>query len=69
MTPITVYTKPACVQCNAVFRTLDRLSIEYRRVDISTDPEAREYVMALGSRPPSSTPAPTTTTADFVQTD
>jgi glutaredoxin-like protein NrdH len=36
------------VQCNAVFRTLDRLSIEYRQVDISTDPEAREYVMALG---------------------
>jgi glutaredoxin-like protein NrdH len=58
MTPITVYTKPECVQCNAVFRTLDRLSIEYRRVDISTDPEAREYVMALGCRPPSSTPAP-----------
>jgi glutaredoxin-like protein NrdH len=45
---LTVYTKPACVQCNAVFRTLDRLGIKYRRVDISTDPQARGYVMALG---------------------
>src|ERR1700731_4565794 len=32
---LTVYTKPACVQCNAVFRTLDRLGTKYRRVDIS----------------------------------
>ena len=49
MSTITVYTKPACQQCNAVFRTLDKMGINYRRVDISTDPEAREYVMALGS--------------------
>ena len=48
MSSITVYTKPACVQCNAVFRALDKMGIEYRRVDISADPEAREYVMALG---------------------
>jgi glutaredoxin-like protein NrdH len=48
MTPITVYTKPACVQCNAVFRTLDKMGVDYVRVDISTDSEAREYVMALG---------------------
>jgi glutaredoxin-like protein NrdH len=48
MNPIIVYTKPACVQCDAVFRALDKMDIEYRRVDISADPEAREYVMALG---------------------
>jgi glutaredoxin-like protein NrdH len=48
MHPITVFTKPACVQCDAVFRALDKMGIEYRRGDISTDPEAREYVMALG---------------------
>ena len=48
MKPITVYTKPACPQCNAVFRALDKMGVEYHRVDISTDPEAREYVMALG---------------------
>jgi glutaredoxin-like protein NrdH len=45
---IIVYTKPGCVQCNAVFRALDEMGVEYRRIDISTDPEAREYVMALG---------------------
>jgi glutaredoxin len=48
MNTITVYTKPACVQCNAVFRTLDRMGLDYRRVDITTDPEAREHVLALG---------------------
>jgi glutaredoxin-like protein NrdH len=48
MEQITVYTKPACVQCNAVFRALDKLGLEHRRVDISADSEAREYVMALG---------------------
>jgi glutaredoxin-like protein NrdH len=48
MADITVYTKPACVQCNAVFRVLDKEGIQYQMVDISTDPEAREYVMALG---------------------
>jgi glutaredoxin-like protein NrdH len=36
------------VQCNTVFRALDNLGIEYRRVDISVDPDACEYVMALG---------------------
>jgi glutaredoxin-like protein NrdH len=48
MKTITVYTKPACQQCNAVFRTLDKMGLEYRRIDISTDPDAREYIMALG---------------------
>jgi glutaredoxin-like protein NrdH len=48
MDQITVYTKPACVQCDAVFRALDKEGIEYQKIDISTDPEAREYVMALG---------------------
>ncbi len=45
---ITVYTKPACVQCNATYRALDKAGIDYEVVDISQDPEARDYVMALG---------------------
>ncbi len=45
---ITVYTKPACVQCNATYRALDKAGIEYSVVDISEDPAARDYVMALG---------------------
>lgn len=45
---ITVYTKPACVQCNATYKALDKLGVTYDVVDISLDAEARDYVMALG---------------------
>ncbi|CRK51639.1 glutaredoxin-like protein [Rhodococcus sp. RD6.2] len=45
---ITVYTKPACVQCNATYRALDKAGIEYNVIDISEDAEARDFVMALG---------------------
>lgn len=45
---VTVYTKPACVQCNATFKALDKQGISYEKVDISLDDEARDYVMALG---------------------
>ncbi|AVM01289.1 NrdH-redoxin [Gordonia iterans] len=45
---ITVYTKPACVQCNMTYKALDKLGLEYDVVDISIDDEARDYVMALG---------------------
>lgn len=45
---ITVYTKPACVQCTATKRALDKAGLEYDMVDISMDDEARDYVMALG---------------------
>jgi glutaredoxin-like protein NrdH len=45
---VTVYTKPACVQCNATFRALDRQGTAYEKVDITIDLEARDYVMALG---------------------
>jgi len=47
-TTIIVYTKPACVQCNATYKALDKAGIAYEKVDISTDDEAREYVLALG---------------------
>lgn len=48
VTTITVYAKPACVQCNATYKALDKLGIEYDVVDISVDNDARDYVMALG---------------------
>jgi glutaredoxin-like protein NrdH len=46
--PVTVYTKPACVQCNATYRALDKQGIAYQKVDITVDSESRDYVMALG---------------------
>lgn len=44
----TIYTKPACVQCNATQKAFDRAGLEYETVDISVDDEARDYVLALG---------------------
>jgi glutaredoxin-like protein NrdH len=48
MSQITVYSKPACVQCNATYKALDKQGVDYRVVDITLDNEARDYVMALG---------------------
>ncbi|AKK11765.1 glutaredoxin-like protein NrdH [Corynebacterium uterequi] len=45
---ITVYTKPACVQCNATKKALDRAGLDYNLVDVSIDTDARDYIMALG---------------------
>ena len=45
---ITLYTKPACMQCRATKRALDKVGLDYTVVDISMDDEARDYVMALG---------------------
>ncbi|KPN47756.1 glutaredoxin [Mycobacterium intracellulare subsp. chimaera] len=48
MSPITVFTKLACVQCAATFKALDKRGIEYQKIDVTENPEAREYVMSLG---------------------
>ena len=47
---ITVYSKPACVQCTATTRALDRQGIDYSIVDISEDAEAYALVQGLGYR-------------------
>ena len=44
---ITVYTKPACVQCNATYKALEKRGVAYETVDISLDAEARDYVMVV----------------------
>lgn len=45
---VTVYTKPACVQCTATRKALDKNGVKYNVVDITEDPDARDYVMSLG---------------------
>lgn len=45
---VTVYSKPAFVQCNATYHALDRAGIEYTIVDITEDGNARDYVLSLG---------------------
>jgi glutaredoxin-like protein NrdH len=44
----TVYTKPACVQCDQTKKLLDKNGIEYTTIDISKDQEAFEKIVALG---------------------
>ncbi|ATL72495.1 glutaredoxin-like protein NrdH [Nocardia terpenica] len=45
---VTVYTKPGCVQCTATYRALDKAGIEFTAIDITEQPEAREFVLSLG---------------------
>ena len=45
---ITVYTKPACVQCEATYQALDKEGIDYAVVDITENPEARDRLRSLG---------------------
>ncbi|WP_182353048.1 glutaredoxin-like protein NrdH [Flaviflexus huanghaiensis] len=45
---ITVYTKPACVQCNATKRALDKAGLSYEMIDLMEDADALEAVKALG---------------------
>ncbi|SLE84154.1 Glutaredoxin-like protein NrdH [Mycobacteroides abscessus subsp. massiliense] len=45
---VIVYSKPQCVQCNATYKALDKAGIEYKVIDITEVPEAREYVLSLG---------------------
>ena len=47
---ITVYSKPACVQCTATTRALDARGINYNIIDLTEDTEAMEMVVSLGYR-------------------
>jgi len=45
---ITVYTKPACVQCDATKRMMDKLKIKYSVVDITENQEAFDMIISKG---------------------
>ena len=45
---VTVYSKPACVQCNATYRDLTKKGIAYDVVDVTEDEAALAHVLALG---------------------
>lgn len=47
---ITVYSKPACVQCTATTRALDARGLSYDVIDLTEDAAAMEHVTALGYR-------------------
>jgi len=48
MPPMTVYSKPNCVQCVATYRALNKLGLQHEVVDLSQDAAALEYVRSLG---------------------
>lgn len=45
---ITIYTLPACVQCDSTKRMLTRSEVEFVEVDLSTDPAAMEKIRGWG---------------------
>lgn len=45
---ITIYTKPACVQCTATKKAFDKAGADYHLIDITEDSAARDYIMSLG---------------------
>lgn len=47
-TTLTVYGKPACVQCTATERWLKSRNRAYEKIDVTMDEEALEYTKALG---------------------
>ena len=45
---VTVYTKPACVQCDRTKKMLDRLVILYVTIDVTQDENAYTRLVADG---------------------
>lgn len=45
---VVVFSKPDCPQCTATYRKLDALGVRYGVVDVTSDPEARQFVMSRG---------------------
>ncbi|GLT08339.1 glutaredoxin-like protein NrdH [Sulfitobacter sp. PR48] len=47
---ITVYSKPACVQCTATTRALEMRGIDFQLIDLTEDAAAMALVQGLGYR-------------------
>lgn len=45
---VRVFSKPACVQCDATYRALTAAGIPYTTTDLTTNPDALEHVKQLG---------------------
>lgn len=45
---VTIYTLPACVQCDSTKRFLSRKLINYKEIDMSKDLEALQKIKELG---------------------
>lgn len=47
---ITVYSKPACVQCTATTRALEAKGLSFEVIDLTEDTDAMEMVVSMGYR-------------------
>ena len=47
---VKVYSKPACMQCVATTKELDKRGVEYEKIDLTRDASALERIIALGYR-------------------
>lgn len=47
---ITVYSRPACVECTATTRALDARGLPYSVIDLTEDAAAMARMTALGYR-------------------
>ncbi|SIN84000.1 glutaredoxin-like protein NrdH [Vannielia litorea] len=47
---ITVYSKPACVQCTATTRALEARGLPFDVIDLTEDDDAMQMVQGLGYR-------------------
>lgn len=45
---VTVYSKPSCRQCDSTTKHLDKLGIEYVKLDVTEDAAALETIKNLG---------------------
>lgn len=48
MTSVTIYSKPACVQCTATKRLAQKLGLPYTAIDVEAVPEAAAMLRARG---------------------
>ena len=47
---ITVYTIPACIQCEFTKKVLDKSGVPYSVVDLTDNPRSREELADLGHK-------------------
>ena len=47
---ITVYSKPACVQCTATTRALEAKGLSFEVIDLTENADAMEMVVSMGYR-------------------
>ena len=47
---ITVYSKPHCPYCTMAKQYLEKNDFEYEEIDITENPEAREFLLSEGHR-------------------